>query len=186
MWILSIFLGVWSIINPSNLPIEKPILATTATRPITHLIIHASATKAGHKVSAETILRWHSAPPPQGRGWTIGGYHCLVSLNGQVEQLYPLDSITNGAMGINDQAVHVCYIGGVDEHRHPQDTRTKRQKKALAKLVWTMIDEFPDIIIGGHDDIRAWQGHRHKACPSFDTTAWLKTIGVDEKHFLIP
>ncbi|MCY4216079.1 MAG: N-acetylmuramoyl-L-alanine amidase [Flavobacteriaceae bacterium] len=159
---------------------------TPISRTITYLIIHTSATKEGHHVDGEDILRWHTATAPKGRGWQTGGYHRLVLLDGTVEKLYPFNQVTNGALGLNDQAIHFCYIGGVDLNRRPKDTRTKDQKKALALLVRDAVERFPNILIAGHGDVQALQGRRrHKACPAFDTTAWLKTIGIDEKHFLI-
>ena len=87
-----------------------------------YLVIHCTATKAGREVTAAEIRRWHTSPPPVGRGWKQVGYTDLFHLDGSVERLVRnneddnVDSweITNGAAGFNSVSRHVVYAGGLD------------------------------------------------------------------------
>lgn len=45
-----------------------------------NIIIHCSGSTWGN---AAEITRWHTLPPPQGRGWSHIGYHYVI-LNGQL------------------------------------------------------------------------------------------------------
>lgn len=145
-----------------------------------YLVIHCTATPEGREVSAADIRRWHTSPPPAGRGWRQVGYTDLFHLDGRVERLVANNGdanvdpweVTNGVAGYNGVSRHIVYAGGCDAGMKPKDTRTAAQKEALRKYVLDFHARHPDVKIVGHNQLAA------KACPSFDVAAWLREIGI--------
>lgn len=148
-----------------------------------YLVIHCTATPEGRNLTAQDIIRMHTAPVSQGgRGWSRVGYSDMIDLNGRLINLRPYNEndivedneFTNGALGLNREARHVVYVGGVDKAGNPKDTRTEAQKATLADYVKKFHKLHPQAVILGHRDIPGV----HKACPSFDVRSWLKEIGL--------
>lgn len=147
-----------------------------------YLVIHCTATAAGREVSAAEIRRWHTAPPPAGRGWKQVGYTDMIHLDGRIERLAENNEdsmvdpweITNGAAGYNAVSRHVVYVGGCDAAGRPADTRTPVQREALAQYVRDFHARHPGVKIIGHRDLPGVQ----KACPSFDVSEFLQSIGI--------
>ena len=114
-----------------------------------------------------------------GRGWRQVGYSYLFHLNGGVEELVPVNDddtidpweVTNGAVGFNSTSIHICYVGGIDRHGHPADTRTPSQRQSMSRWVRRFRNRHPDVKIVGHCELNP-----HKACPSFDVKEWLKGV----------
>ena len=108
----------------------------------------------------------------RGRGWKVPGYYALVLTNGAIQYTFENDmddtvdpwEITNGARGFNLEAVHICYVGGIDEDGSPKDTRTAAQKRSLLVLNQILKRIAPQAQIIGHRDLPGVA----KACPSFD------------------
>lgn len=146
-----------------------------------YLVIHCTATPEGREVSAAEIRRWHTAPPPAGRGWKQVGYTDLFHLDGRVERLVKnnedaqVDSweMTTGAAGYNSVSRHIVYVGGCDKAMAAKDTRTEAQREALKRYVVDFHRRFPQVRIVGHHELNAG-----KACPSFDVQKWLREIGI--------
>lgn len=146
-----------------------------------YLVIHCTATPEGREVSAADIRRWHTSPPPAGRGWKQVGYTDLIHLDGCVERLVGNNEdanvdpweITNGAAGYNSVSRHIVYVGGVDVKGKPKDTRTVAQRETLKRYVEDFHSRFPQIRIVGHHELNLG-----KACPSFDVREWLRSIGI--------
>ena len=151
------------------------------SKPMKYLVIHCTATPEGREVTAAEIRRWHTSPPPAGRGWKQVGYTDLIHLDGTIERLAPNNEddrvdnweITNGAAGYNSVSRHIVYVGGCDSDMRPKDTRTPAQREALKRYVLEFHSRFPQIRIVGHHDLNPG-----KACPSFDVSKWLCEIGV--------
>lgn len=149
-----------------------------------YLVLNCTATPEGRDVSAAEIRRWHTSPVSAGgRGWKQVGYTDLVHLNGSVERLVANNEdawvdpweITNGAKGYNSISRHIVYAGGVAaDGKTPKDTRTAAQKAALEKYVKDFHTAHPKVKIIGHNQVAA------KACPSFDVSAWLREIGINQ------
>ena len=57
------------------------------SKPMKYLVIHCTATPEGREVSSAEIRRWHTSPPPAGRGWKQVGYTDLFHLDGKIERL---------------------------------------------------------------------------------------------------
>lgn len=153
---------------------------------LTYLILHCTATPEGRAVTADEIRRWHTAPPPQGRGWSKVGYSDMIHLDGHIENLRSFNpdnwvdagEITNGARGMNTQSRHIVYVGGTekDDINIAKDTRTPDQEWSMSILCWWHVMRYPDILILGHNEVA------DKACPSFDTAQWLECIGIPKKN----
>ncbi len=152
---------------------------------LVYLVLHCTATREGQGVSADDIRRWHTSPPPWGRGWSQVGYTDLIHLDGKVERLVQnnedsiVDSweLTNGAVGINSISRHIVYAGGLKvDGTTPDDTSTPGQLEAMKNYVLDFIKRFPDIKVAGHNQFAT------KACPSFHVPNWLRSIGVQSHN----
>ena len=151
---------------------------------IKYLILHCTATPEGREVSADDIRRWHMSPPPNGRGWSRVGYTDIIHLDGSLENLTPYDSdddieaweLTNGATGQNSFSRHIVYAGGTDKQGKAKDTRTDAQLETMEVYCKFMVKRYPFILIAGHNQFAA------KACPSFSTVDWLRSIGIPEEN----
>ena len=119
------------------------------------IVIHCTATRAGQDVRASDIDKWHKE-----RGFAMIGYNYVVDLDGTVEVGRPLNRDgahcnTAGTSGLayNKHSIGIVYVGGLDWAGMPADTRTPAQKKALAELVYRLIDAHPGIVeVIGHRD----------------------------------
>ncbi len=151
-----------------------------------YLIVHCTATPEGRSVIKEDIIRWHTNPVSKGgRGWSKVGYSRLITLEGDLVLMNDYNEndvvepweITNGAVGKNSVSRHIVYAGGLDKDgKTAKDTRNFRQKNTLNLYTLDVIAKHPDILVAGHNQFAA------KACPSFDTVTWLRSIGVEEKN----
>lgn len=149
-----------------------------------YLVIHCTATPEGREVTAAEIRRWHTSPPPAGRGWRQVGYTDMIHLDGRVERLVDNNEdgnvdpweVTNGARGYNGVSRHVVYVGGLArDARTPKDTRTPAQARALRQYVEDFHRRNPSVRIVGHNQLAA------KACPSFDVPEWLRSICITQQ-----
>lgn len=145
---------------------------------IDSIVIHCSATRAGWDVRARDIERWH-----QERGYKQIGYHFVIDLDGTIEDGRPLTMYgahcsTSGVSGrsYNKHSIGICYVGGLDANGRAADTRTVAQKKALAELVYRLMDEYPITDVLGHRDAspdankdgKISRNEWIKECPCFD------------------
>lgn len=127
-------------------------------RTINKLIVHCTAGNMNN--SAQDIVNYHMKVLK----WSRPGYHFFIDKDGNVNQLIPLDRISNGVKGHNADSINIVYAGGVDQEtfKIPMDTRTPAQKVALRKLLTNLRSQFPRAKIYGHRDFA------NKSCPSFD------------------
>lgn len=127
-------------------------------RKIKEIIIHCSATPEGRDYSAADINGWHLR-----RGFNRIGYHYVIRIDGSIEGGRPLYMPGAHCRGRNSNSIGICYIGGLTaDGRKPKDTRTLRQRGALRSLVNRLCEQFPGIIVYGHNDFAA------KDCPCFN------------------
>lgn len=148
--------------NPSASSIASTVILKQpkATRKITEIIVHCTATPEGREVTVDTIRSWHLA-----NGWKDIGYHYVVGLDGKVRPGRPEAQIGSHVAGHNSGTIGIVYVGGVaDDGKTPKDTRTPAQKAALLDLAKALIAKYPAIRrVAGHN-----QYTNAKACPSFD------------------
>lgn len=130
-----------------------------ATRRITEIIVHCTATPDGRDVSVDTIRGWHI-----GQGWKDIGYHWVVGLDGVPRPGRPEAQVGSHVAGHNTGTLGVVYVGGVAAvAKTPKDTRTVAQRAGLLTIVRALIARYPTITkVTGHNQYAA------KACPSFD------------------
>lgn len=143
-----------------------------------YLVLHCTDTMPGREVSSEELRHWHTDPKPRGNGWKQVGYRGMFHINGEQKELVPNNNdgivdpweVTNGAAGYNSQCEHWVYVGG-----HGGDTRTLKQKQAMAVAVKAFHERNPQVLIVGHNYLNPG-----KSCPSFDVQAWLRSIGIHQ------
>lgn len=135
-------------------------------RVIKHIVLHCTA---GPQDQKTTDIKAYWAKK---LGWKTYGYHYLVSADGSVENLVPIENPSNGVAGHNANSIHVCYKGGWNG----KDTRTSQQKAALLRIVTMLKGQFPTAKICGHRDFSPdldkdgiVESHEWiKLCPCFD------------------
>mgnify|MGYP003623233470 CR=1 FL=1 len=148
-------------------------------RKINHIVLHCSATKAGQKVTASDIEKWHKQ-----RGFRKIGYHYVVYLDGSIVAGRDISEPGAHVAGNNSDSIGICYVCGLDAAGKPSDTRTQEQKAALIFLLESLRERFPNAAISGHRDfspdlngngiIEPWE--YIKACPCFDAKTEYKNI----------
>jgi N-acetylmuramoyl-L-alanine amidase len=137
---------------------------------VRYIAIHCSASAPSVKVNASVINRWHRE-----KGWLGIGYHFVITRGGVVEAGRPLDQVGAHVGGFNAVSVGICLAGGVDSKGKPEDNFTPEQYAALAELILTLREKFPQAVVLGHREFP----NVAKACPSFDVQRWLKeTVDV--------
>ena len=143
---------------------------------LTKIIVHCSDSAFG---DVETIRRWHTDPPPRGRGWRDIGYHFIIT-NGFRKKGCEYDPATDGtieigrpmnsdgiiepweqgahALGYNDESIGVCLIG--NDYRF-----THRQIYSLTILLASFRQRFelPYDAIIGHCEVNP-----KKTCPQLN------------------
>lgn len=136
-------------------------------RAIHNIILHCTAT--AQSVRVESIQRYWR----EHLKWKSPGYHWLIGKDGTAHNLASDDKICNGVAGHNSTAIHISYIGGVDERGKPVDNRTPEQVSKMEELVRLYMKKYPGVAVKGHNDFT-----KMKACPSFKVSDWLKEIGL--------
>ena len=134
-----------------------------------YIAIHCAwTTKAMDHVDAAEIDRWHRQ-----RGWSRIGYSYVITRDGTVEVGRGHDEIGAHVKGYNHESVGVCLVGGLnDEKTAGEDNFTDAQWKALANLVTTLKDFYPDAEVLGHRDFP----NVKKECPCFDAREWWNKV----------
>lgn len=153
-------------------------------KPLRYLILHCTASPEGRNITAADIIRWHTSPPPLGRGWSRVGYSDLIMLDGSLINLRDYnqndqvenDEYTFGVIGKNEVSRHIVYAGGCDARMSPMDTRTPDQIAAMTDYIRFMVRRHPAILIAGHYHFA------RKACPSFHVEEWLTSIGIPDSN----
>lgn len=130
-----------------------------ASRKITEIIVHCTATPEGKDFTVDTIRSWHLA-----NGWKDIGYHYVVYRDGTIHAGRPEAQVGSHVAGHNSGTLGIVYVGGVaSDGKTPKDTRTSQQRAALLDLAKALIAKYPAIKkVTGHNQYAA------KACPSFD------------------
>ena len=132
-------------------------------RLITMIVVHCSATRCNQSYPVQQLFHDHV----EVNHWRYIGYHFYITRSGRVETTRPLERMGAHAKGHNAHSIGICYEGGLDEQGQIADTRTEEQKKAMAKLIVQLKQQFPTIRkVLGHRDLPGVQ----KACPCFDAT----------------
>jgi N-acetylmuramoyl-L-alanine amidase len=160
-------LKVDGIVGPATLAKLGIAVATgmkKSKRTITEIIVHCTATAEGKDYTVDDIRKWHTAKPPQGRGWSDIGYHYVIDRKGHILPGRDVDIIGAHCEGHNAHSIGVVYIGGVSAlNGKPKDTRTLAQKAGLIRCLTELRILYPSAKIYGHCDFT-----KSKPCPCFD------------------
>jgi N-acetylmuramoyl-L-alanine amidase len=140
------------------------------SKKVDFIVVHTSATS--QKATVEGMKRYWK----ETLKWGAPGYHYVIDVKGTVTNLVPEDKVANGVYGINDRAVHVCYIGGIDAKGKALDTRTPEQLSAMGTLVSELLAKYPNAKLAGHHNFK---NDAKKACPCFSVRRWADKIGID-------
>lgn len=145
-------------------------------RKIKYIVIHCSA---GYGDADAIKKYWREQ-----LGWKEVGYHYFINESGDIQQLAPLNTVTNGVHGFNSASLHISYQGGVKktDYKIAEDTRTAAQKTAIISTIKNVLFELSksqsiaEVQILGHRDfspdnngngvVDTWE--RIKSCPSFN------------------
>jgi N-acetylmuramoyl-L-alanine amidase len=135
-------------------------------RTIHWLVVHCTATPQTTTV-ASIQNYWRTELK-----WLRPGYHIVIEANGKSHRLHDDSIPSNGVKNFNSHALHVSYIGGIDEHGRGLDTRTPAQKAELLRILQRWKQQYPNAHIQGHRDFP----NVHKECPSFNAKAEYATL----------
>lgn len=150
-------------------------------RTINLIVVHCSATPQGLDIGAREIDAMHRA-----RGFTMIGYHEVITLDGNVEQGRPHDQVGAHAVGHNTHSIGICLVGGLNLARKPANTYTEQQLSSLETRLRSLMQQFPGARVLGHRDLspdknRNGKVDRHewvKDCPCFDVAEWMAERGL--------
>lgn len=127
-------------------------------RKIDKIIIHCTATPEEREHTVGEVDAWHKKI-----GFNGIGYHYLIHLDGSIHKGRDEEKVGAHTKGYNANSIGICYVGGMTKDmKAPKDTRTKKQKEALVKLVDDLKEKYPEATVHGHNEFST------KACPSFD------------------
>lgn len=139
-------------------------------RKIDTIVVHYSATYEDLDLGVGDMRKVHLV-----RGFNDVGYHFVIRLGGTVELGRPIEKRGAHVKGHNTGSIGICCIGGLKRGKGNNkgfDTRTPAQKRALAKLIASLLEDYPGSRVVGHRDLTATQ------CPAFDVGAWWAKEGV--------
>lgn len=127
------------------------------TRSIRTITMHCSDSDNPIHDDFDIIKKWHTSPPPKGRGWSNIGYHYLILKNGYIHDGRPLNVIPASAKGHNKDTIAICLTG--------REIFSKKQFDSAVLLCRTFLTAYAIPI----DSIFP---HNHfnpdKTCPNFD------------------
>lgn len=144
--------------------------------------IHCLATRpewmAKEPLSAKVaeVTRWHTLPPPRGRGWKGIAYATIIDFSGEKAGGRDLngngdfyDEVGAGVQGHNARGVHIALVGGFGSNESDafEQHFTVQQDLALRDEI-RRIEEYcgRKLKVRGHNEVAA------KACPGFNVARW--------------
>lgn len=163
-------IGGVEIVKPNPEPGEA-----RASRRITMLVWHCTATREGQFHDRKSIDAMHRA-----NGWSGIGYHKLILLDGAVQVGRPENRVGAHVANFNANSLGFSYVGGLDRSGKPKDTRTDSQKVTMRELTQRTLEKYPSIkILCGHRDLSpdkdgdgVVESHEWiKVCPCFDVSS---------------
>lgn len=139
-------------------------------RPLSEIIIHATATRAewwADKTTSQKVAevrRWHMVD----RGWADIGYHFLIDRDGTTANGRAIDKVGAHTQGRNTGTIGIALFGGhgsasTDRFR---DHFTTAQDMALRALITALRAKYGTLALSGHNQWAA------KACPGFNVPKW--------------
>lgn len=146
--------------------------------PITHIVLHYSATYADQDLDIRDIDKMHRA-----RGFNGVGYHYVIKRDGMIERGRKETEIGAHVGGQNTGKIGICLIGGLDRATGPSvgvDNRTDAQKRSAKALITELLQRYPGAKVLGHRDLAA------TLCPAYDAAAWWAEVSQPVSQPLTP
>lgn len=114
------------------------------------IVIHHSATSR-LTTTVEEIRKWHTDPPPKGRGWEDIGYHFVITNDGILHTGRPEDDWGTQVANFNDKSIGICLTGNFDFN-----IPTQEQINTLIELLIRLVKKYSLKYwnIYGHKDIK--------------------------------
>lgn len=125
-------------------------------RKITKIVHHCTATLSTTTPGSITRF-WREQ-----LGWRNPGYHILIDAQGFYTLLQPFNLPSNGVRGINQNSLHISYIGGINKQGQGVDTRTPEQERAIEIISEEFKKVLPKVTFHGHREFS------NKLCPCYD------------------
>jgi N-acetyl-anhydromuramyl-L-alanine amidase AmpD len=144
-----------------------------SNQPVTHLVLHYSATYADQDLDVRDIDRMHRA-----RGFNGCGYHYVIKRDGMIERGRKETEIGAHVGGQNTGKLGICLIGGLERSSGLNvgvDNRTDAQKRSAASLIRELLVRYPGAKVLGHRDLAA------TLCPAYDAAAWWASVQQNER-----
>lgn len=142
----------------------------TSLGPVTHIVIHYSATYEDQDIGLKEIREMHlNRKPPFKRE----GYHFILRLNGVREVGRPLTMRGAHVGGQNKGKIGICVVGGLKRGHGVNkgfDTRTPEQIAELIKLIDELLIKYPNAEVVGHKDLAP------TLCPGYDVKTWWQGV----------
>lgn len=149
-----------------------------ANSPITHIVVHYSATPRGRHHTVEDIDAWHKA-----RGFKKIGYHYVIYLDGTLHKGRQDNEQGAHVLNHNPGTLGICFIGGTDgDPNKGVDTRTPAQTRTLIALIKKLLKEHPGAEVVGHRDMPG----ANTQCPGFDVIPWWAAVARGEQTYVPP
>ena len=140
-------------------------------------VIHCSATRPINHVTVDMLRQWHLQ-----RGFSDIGYHYYITTDGTIHKgREPDDCVGAGVKGHNDNTLHICLEGGLNNNSGaPSNTYTSQQFLSLNNLIHLLVKKYPHAEVLGHRDLSPDSNHDGiietneflKACPCFNAISW--------------
>ncbi len=133
------------------------------------ITIHCSDSPNGRAVATSEIRRWHTLPPPQGRGWSDIGYHRVVEVDGGIGKGRETSVVGAHVEGHNTGNLGICFVG---------NTLFSRAQFSTGKLAikeWMLAFGIPLEEVHCHYEFDTAKA-QGKTCPNMkieDLRAWL-------------
>ncbi len=166
--------------------------ARAITRKIDSIIVHCAATSPASDITTEDIARYHI----EDRQFRDIGYHFVVDQKGVIHKGRPLQQMGAHAKGYNATSIGICYLGGLDSHGEPADTRTPLQQLAIKQLIGLLVNEFKIYDVHGHRDLspdvngdgKITSVDWIKMCPCYDAhmewLAYLREMAIVSRNYV--
>jgi len=137
-------------------------------RTIDSIVVHCSDSPDTLDVGASVIRKWHTDPPPNGRGWNDIAYHYVVRRSGEIE-CGRMESVVGAhCHGMNIASIGVCWVG--------QGSPSAEQWSSLVRIARELRARYsvPIHRVFGH---READPSAKKTCPNIDMIKFRVEVG---------
>lgn len=122
------------------------------------ITVHCSDTPDGKEYDIEKIRAYHTAKPPQGRGYKDVAYHVVIQPSGVVQYGRSLTEVGAHVADENEGNIGICLIGS-SKFTLSQFTSLKNQIRSLIQIY-----DIKDFDLNCHYQFKSAQA-QGKTCP---------------------